>query len=492
MKTNLPQIDIFVVANGGTSGTGGNDVNGGSEQLFFDKNNFFSALFFGFGPALLGVTGFESSTQFIEQQAPGIFPKTLRNMWFCSSLYNMAFACLSLAVVPLEEIYQQKNILLSFMGRRTGGKWLEIFVSIDAFIVLSGAVLTSYIGIIGLVERLAIDRILPRFLIQKNTWRQTNHFIILSYFLIASSLVLILNAKVEPLAGVFGFAFLGVLASFAISCLFLQIFRSQMPRQTKNSWTNCFFCLFSVLTGLVSNMLGDFLALAYSFFYFLLFGMIMVFMFERVSLLKGLLYLSRQIVLWRRQEKVVSDDNDPHYHEKEHEEEEEDKKEEEEHKQQQQTSRNVVHGQRYRCGGCGNSGGDDRKFIGSVMLAKSIERIKRTPIIFLCKLPNLPRVNEAISYVMQNEQTYSLRLVHIVEDQEIGIPLEFEEIVCLFDHIFPSIKIDFVSINGRLEPAMIEWISKLMQIPTNMMFMGQPSHVSTHEIAAMGVRVITG
>lgn len=36
------------------------------------------ALFFGFAAAMLGISGFESSANFVEEQKPGVFPKTLR------------------------------------------------------------------------------------------------------------------------------------------------------------------------------------------------------------------------------------------------------------------------------------------------------------------------------------------------------------------------------------------------------------------------------
>ena len=45
-------------------------------------------IFYGFSLALLGVSGFETSSNYIEEQKPGVFPKTLRNMWYCVSLFN--------------------------------------------------------------------------------------------------------------------------------------------------------------------------------------------------------------------------------------------------------------------------------------------------------------------------------------------------------------------------------------------------------------------
>ena len=37
-----------------------------------------TALFFGLASAMLGISGFESSSQFVEEQQEGVFPKTLR------------------------------------------------------------------------------------------------------------------------------------------------------------------------------------------------------------------------------------------------------------------------------------------------------------------------------------------------------------------------------------------------------------------------------
>jgi hypothetical protein len=36
-----------------------------------------TALFLGFSAAMLGISGFESSANFVEEQQPGVFPKTL-------------------------------------------------------------------------------------------------------------------------------------------------------------------------------------------------------------------------------------------------------------------------------------------------------------------------------------------------------------------------------------------------------------------------------
>ena len=45
-------------------------------------------IYYGFALALLGVSGFETSSNYIEEQDVGVFPKTLRNMWYVVSIFN--------------------------------------------------------------------------------------------------------------------------------------------------------------------------------------------------------------------------------------------------------------------------------------------------------------------------------------------------------------------------------------------------------------------
>ncbi|CAH0519318.1 unnamed protein product [Peronospora belbahrii] len=403
-----------------------------------NASNVASALFLGYGTAMLGVSGFESSSQYVEEQATGMFSKTLRNMWAFSSTFNVAYSLLALAVVPLDTIISHQSTLLSYMGRLSGGHWLEVLVAIDALGVLAGAVLTTYVGINGLFQRLAIDRILPSFLLKANACRGTNHFIILAFFVVCASLVFILDAEVTVLSGVFALAFLSALLSFITACVLLKLCREEIPRKRTTSWFNTTFCMCMVLSGILANAISDVKALSYFFIYFAVFFVVVFVMLTRVSLLKAFLFVSGKLLACFQGELNPS---------------------------QQSLS-------------------------GSVMIAKTIEIIKNTPVVFFCKAVNLPKINKAVTYVMHNEDTYCLRLVHICE-VNAPVPREFEHVVNLFDHIYPSIKIDFIAVTGTFDPAMVQWLSKSMDVPANMMFMSQPANESIHRVSALGVRIIT-
>lgn len=122
-----------------------------------------SVLFLGFSAAMLGISGFESSANFVEEQQHGVFPKTLKNMWIAVSVLNPLMAILAISIMPISEVETYKNSFLSHMAELTGGKILSTIISINAVTVLSGAVLTSFVGVNGLIKRMTLDRILPQF-----------------------------------------------------------------------------------------------------------------------------------------------------------------------------------------------------------------------------------------------------------------------------------------------------------------------------------------
>ena len=211
-----------------------------------------------------------------------MFVKTLRNMWVAVAFFNPVLSTLSLMVLPLSDIYDNQGALLARMGQVTGGDFLRIWVAVDATMVLSGAVLTSFVGVTGLARRMAMDRCLPQFLLNENSCRKTNHWIIIGFFLVASSLFLILNGNVETLSGVYNLAFLCVMVSclsrplsfarawlmppastlclqslFAMGCMMLKWKRPRIPRAVRSSYVAICTALVMVVLGLLFNVLRN-------------------------------------------------------------------------------------------------------------------------------------------------------------------------------------------------------------------------------------------
>jgi amino acid transporter len=390
------------------------------------------ALFFGFSAAMLGISGFESSANFIEEQQPGVFPKTLRNMWLVVAIFNPLISFLSMGVLPLGSIATHKENLLAEMGLVSGGPWLSSLVSIDACLVLSGAVLTGYVGVTGLMRRMSLDRCLPQFLLQENRWRGTNHWILLLFFSLCCSILIISKGQIEVLAGVYTLSFLGVMALFAIGNMLLKVKRARLPRASRVGWPAVVMALVGVVVAIVGNLLLNPAYLkVFAVYFAVTLGAVGV-MFLRVQILKVVLATSRELV-----EKF---------------------------------------------------GDVDRQL--RTWIIGHVNRINNFQVVFFSRGDDLAALNRAAIYVMSNEQTNNLRVVHCYErEEEISPHLAGQ--LKIIDRIYPEIRIDLVLVKGKFGPELIERLSRRLGVPKNYMFIGTPGDRFPHNIAELGgVRVV--
>ena len=221
-----------------------------------NENGIMTAIFLGFSASMLGVSGFESSANFIEEQKKGVFPKTLKNMWAIVSIINpmMAVFALALFAMPVLQSSEYQNTLLVEMASHVGGSWVASLISIDAFLVLSGAVLTSFVGVTGLLERMTLDRIMPQFFLKKNK-KGSSYRIIIMFFILAVSVLLITKGEVTLLAGVYTISFLSVMALFGIGNILLKVKRAALPRPEKASWLSVFVAIIAVSIALIGNII---------------------------------------------------------------------------------------------------------------------------------------------------------------------------------------------------------------------------------------------
>jgi hypothetical protein len=318
------------------------------------------------------------------------------------------------------------------MGEVAMGRELGLLVSVDAVLVLSGAVLTSFVGVTGLVRRMALDRILPQFLLQENKWRGTNHWILLGFFALCVSILLITQGEISSLAAVYTLAFLSVMALFAVGNMLLKVKRARLPRAVRASWPAVTTGLVAVLLGLIGNIVLDPINVEIFEVYFLATAAVVALMFLRRELLKVALYVSRAVV-----EKLGSASNWVH---------------------------KVIMGE--------------------------IQRISETAVVYFTRGDNMVTLNRAALYVLANEQTSHLKVIHVYED-ESAIPAALAEQLRTIDHLYPQLRIDFVAVKGTFTPQIIEAISRRFEIPKNYMFIGTPGDHFPHRIEDLGgVRLI--
>lgn len=396
------------------------------------SEGFIKSLFFGFAAAMLGISGFESSANFIEEQKQGVFPKTLRNMWVAVAFFNPLISLLSLSLLPLLVIQQVPPDLLAQMGDKTLGGFFRTWISIDAVLVLSGAVLTSYVGVTGLMRRMALDRCLPQFLLSENRWRGTNHYIIFGFFLVCCSILLVTAGEVSVLAGVYTLSFLSVMALFAIGNGLLKVRRSQLPRSEYASWPTVVVALGAVILGILGNIIIDVKNVEIFEVYFLVTFAIIAATLMRTQLLRAALFTVQGM------------------------------------------STNVI--------GLSNRLSD--------WVMQEIEFVNSSPVVYFTRGDNLSQLNKAALYVLENEQTKLFKVIHVYEHED-DIPKDLATHLREIDKLYPNLRIDFVAVKSTFSPALIEVLSRHLGIPKNYMFIGTPGDHFPHRIEELGgVRLI--
>ncbi|SDW17645.1 amino acid/polyamine/organocation transporter, APC superfamily [Lutibacter oricola] len=397
-----------------------------------------NAIFLGFAASMLGVSGFESSANFVEEQQKGVFPKTLRNMWAIVSIINPLMAVLALALfaIPVLQSSEFQNTLLIEMGHYVGGKWVATLIAVDAFLVLSGAVLTSFVGVSGLLERMTLDRIMPQFFLKKSS-RGSSYRIILMFFFLSVSVLLITNGDVKLLAGVYTISFLSVMALFGIGNILLKVKRKSLPRPEVASWLSIFIAISAVVIALIGNITmkteGDAPSNLVVFLdYFIPSIIFVAFMLNRTLILKFLLNAMHTIF-------------DP--------------------------VRSLVLKM-------------DKKII------KTIDKINSQEFVFFTKGDNIATLNKVMLYIIKNEHTKKIKIVLAHGKDEVippNLPMEIE----FLGKEYPEITIEFLIIEGQFSPKLIKELSKKWKIPINFMFIGSPSDKFPYKIEELGgVRLI--
>jgi amino acid transporter len=413
--------------------------------LFFENWNFSTtegsittAIFLGFSASMLGVSGFESSANFVEEQKKGVFPKTLRNMWVIVSVINplMALFALSLFAVSVLQSDAYQNTLLVEMASHVGGYWVATLISIDAFLVLSGAVLTSFVGVSGLLERMTLDRILPQFFLKKNK-RGSSYRIIIMFFLLATSVLLITEGNVKLLAGVYTISFLSVMALFGVGNILLKVRRASLPRPEKATWISVLVAIIAVFIALIGNVLmesNDDSPSNISVFleYFIPSIIFIIIMLNRTVLLKLVLIVIHSIF-------------DP-----------------------------------------------VRRFVFNIdkKLLALIHVINNQEFVFFTKGDNIATLNKVMLYIKKNEHTKKIKIV-LALDKNDTVPENLSQEIYFLGREYPEIKIDFIIEKGKFSPSLLEELSKKWNIPINFMFIGSPSDKFPYKIEELGgVRLI--
>lgn len=397
-----------------------------------------NAIFLGFAVSMLGVSGFESSANFVEEQESGVFPKTLKNMWSIVSIINplMAIFALMLFSIPLLQSDQYQNTLLIEMGKHVGGEGIAALIAVDAFLVLSGAVLTSFVGVTGLLERMTLDRIMPPFFLKKNK-RGSSYRIVILFLLLSVSVLLITKGNVKLLAGVYTISFLSVMSLFGIGNILLKIRRKSLPRPERASWISVIVGISAVVIALIGNITmpskdGSASNLTVFLYYFIPTILFVTIMLNRTVILKVILKILDSIFDPIRTFFIKADNK----------------------------------------------------------IKLTVDKINQQEFVFFTKGDSLSTLNKVMLYIKRNEHTKKIKIVVALSDGQFQ-PENFAQEIDFLDREYPEIDIELVVLEGEFNPELIRQLSEKWKIPINFMFIGSPSGKFPYKIEELGgVRLI--
>ena len=194
-----------------------------------DKTLNFPLLAYGFASAFLGITGFESAAQIIEElKRPQM--KTLDKLYkaviLAVSLTAPLISFMCLALLSPVEVNDNLNHLLSSLTEKLGGKILKTVMVVNASLTLFAATNTSLVGFVGLAATMAKKGNLPQSflkrILDKYPSLEGYPYIILPFVIITMGMSAFVAGEVKVGAQVYGIAFLGVMVSFAVGALLMR------------------------------------------------------------------------------------------------------------------------------------------------------------------------------------------------------------------------------------------------------------------------------
>ncbi|MDC6389287.1 APC family permease [Maribacter sp. PR1] len=389
-----------------------------------------TALFLGFSASMLGISGFESSANYVEEQQKGVFSKTLRNMWIVVTIFNPLIAFLALAIVPIGAVVENQDSLLSLMGGLSGGNWLSYLIGIDAALVLSGAVLTSFVGVGGLMERMALDRILPNPLLRKNK-RGSSYLIFILFFILCTSILFVTQGDLAKLAGVYTIAFLAVMTLFGVGNMLLKINRSRLPRPERASWLGLSLAVSATVAAIIGNIILNPEYLGIFLEYLLPTLLVVFFMLKRTFVLRSFLYLIRYLF----------------------------------------PKSGFLSGLQER-------------------IQLLIHKINGQQFVYFTNHDDVATLNKIMIYIKENEATRKLKIVSVL-DKGVQVIKNLKNDIQVLNRAYPSIEIEFIEVEGVFGPEKITELSKTWSIPTNFMFIGSPGDKFPYRLEELGeVRLI--
>lgn len=311
------------------------------------------------------------------------------------------------------------------------GRWLRIWVAIDAVIVLCAGVLTGVLSACELLCELSHDRVLPHTFRAPLPLTGAPYISVLCFIGFSIAIYASTGANLTIISEMFSVAWLAVMMLFPVSLVLLRFSRPRLPRVSR--------CSFTVIIGatLVSAVVlaGNVGINPVIAGWFALYFSILVISFSvannKVAILRWVYWTYDQVPLLHEWKLIR---------------------------------------------GWGT---------GLIILMR---RLKRQEVCILVNTDEINYLFNMILYVRQNEETSHLKIVYF----RVGMILpELEANAKILDEAFPEITIDLVLVEEQFTPQNVAALAHRLKTPTSLMFMSCPGPSFPYSVAEFGTRIVS-
>ena len=188
------------------------------------------AILMAFASAFLGITGFESASQIIEEIEQPTWKSIQRIYLTIVLLVSFTGPVSSFLIMLLlsdADIAKYQNAFLSGLAMREGGTPVLYLLVANACLTLFAAVNTAYVGATGLMTTMGKQGNLPTLVLQQ--WRgwhpalQGYPFVALPFMALCLTMLAVFPGALGRLGQVYGMAFVGVMIAYCCGVLLLRL-----------------------------------------------------------------------------------------------------------------------------------------------------------------------------------------------------------------------------------------------------------------------------
>ena len=120
-----------------------------------------------------------------------------------------------------------------------------------------------------------------------------------------------------------------------------------------------------------------------------------------------------------------------------------------------------------------------------------IQEITNIRAVVFVGLGSLERMIKAFNYLSRNEDCQNVLIYRLYTHDDPSVELNIHRNLGIIRELHPDLKIEYQARKGLFSPEAVEALSRELDIPKNMMFMGSLTHTQSFSIQDLGgVRII--